>query len=105
MTMTDPAVTEEAVRDALRQVVDPELGCNLVELGLIYDLRVLGNRVAVKLTFTTRGCPMHDSLIGGVEAALSRLPGVQGVDIEVVWDPPWTPDRMSLEAKARLGCA
>lgn len=103
--MNHPVVTEEAVRDALRQVVDPELGCNLVELGLIYGLRVAGDRVWVQLTFTTRGCPMHDSLIGGVEAVLSRLPGVQGVDVEVVWDPPWTPDRMSPEAKTRLGCA
>jgi len=102
--MTTPSLTEDDVRDALRQVMDPELGFSLVDLGLVYDVEVTGNRVAVKLTFTTRGCPMHDSLVGGAEAAIRRLPGVESVAVEVVWDPPWSPEMMSPEAKAQLGC-
>lgn len=97
-------LTEAAVWDALKQVMDPELGCNLVDLGLIYGVEVEAGRVAVKMTFTTRGCPMHDSLVGGSEAMIRSLPGVAAVDVEVVWDPPWTPDMMTPEGKALLGC-
>lgn len=102
-TPQQPALTEAAVWAALRQVIDPELGCNLVDLGLIYGVEVDAGSVAVKLTFTTRGCPMHDSLVGGAEAVLWGLPGVQAVNVEVVWDPPWNPDMMTPEGKAHLG--
>lgn len=104
LPMLNPNATEGLAWKALRQVIDPELGCNLVDLGLIYDLRLEGRRVGVKLTFTTPGCPMHDSLVGGVEAALCRVPGIEEVQVEVVWDPPWNPDMLTEAGKAMLGC-
>lgn len=97
------SLDEGAVWDALKQVMDPELGCNLVDLGLVYGVAVQAGRVDLKLTFTTRGCPMHDSLVGGAEAVIRGLPGVEAVEVEVVWDPPWHPDMMTPEGKAVLG--
>jgi metal-sulfur cluster biosynthetic enzyme len=101
--MTETALTDAQVWDALRQVMDPELGINIVDLGLIYDVQVRGGEVNVKMTFTMRGCPMHGTLVAGAEAAIRPLPGVEQVNVEVVWDPPWSPEMMSAEARARLG--
>ncbi len=83
------------MRDALREVIDPELGCNIVDLGLIYGIQVEGADVSVQMTLTTPGCPMHESIAGGVKAAIQQLPGVNTVDVQVVWHPPWTPEKMT----------
>jgi len=93
--MSVPQVDESTVRETLRQVVDPEIGCNIVDLGLIYDITIDGARVDVRMTLTTRGCPMHELLVRGVQAALLALDAVEDVGVELVWDPPWHPDMMT----------
>jgi metal-sulfur cluster biosynthetic enzyme len=101
--MTTPMIDEPTVRDALRQVIDPELGCNIVDLGLLYDIQISDGKVTVRMTLTTPGCPMQESLAWGVQSALLNLEGVETVDVELVWDPPWSPDRMTDEGRAQLG--
>lgn len=96
-------LTEEAVRDALRQVVDPELGINIVDLGLVYGIEIEDGRVHIRMTLTAIGCPLSYMVDQMVKAAVREIPGVQDVEVELVWDPPWTPDRMSEEARALLG--
>jgi len=96
-------VDEQAVREALRQVMDPEIGINIVDLGLIYGLAVSAGRIAVTMTLTTPTCPMGDLLLDEVEAALGRLaPGVE-IDLEVVWEPPWSAEKMSDAARQQFG--
>jgi metal-sulfur cluster biosynthetic enzyme len=91
----ETAITEGQVLEALKQVVDPELGINLVDLGLIYDVAIAGTGVRVKMTLTTPGCPMHDSLVKGAERALGRIPGITSAAVELVWDPPWNPSMIN----------
>ncbi len=95
--------TEEQVVDALRNVIDPELGLDIVNLGLIYGVEVDGDQVHVTMTLTTPGCPLHDSMVKGAEMAVKRIPGVESASVELVWEPAWTPERMSAEARQRLG--
>lgn len=92
-----------SVEAALRRVEDPELGCNLVDLGLIYSTEIEADLVRVKMTLTTMGCPMHDSLVEGVRASLRTVPGVRAAEVEVVWDPPWDPSMMTPAGRARVG--
>jgi metal-sulfur cluster biosynthetic enzyme len=87
---TNP-LTEAAVLDALRQVLDPEIGMNIVDLGLIYDVKIVGSEVRVAMTLTTAGCPMSESIRGGAEIALLNLEGVTVANVELVFDPPWHP--------------
>ena len=96
-------ITQDDVMEALKKVMDPELGLNIVELGLIYDVNVDGNTVDVTMTLTTPGCPLHTAIARGAEAAVRSIPGVEAATVNVVWDPPWTPDRMSPEARDYLG--
>ncbi len=103
--MITPQVETAAVYSALRQVIDPELGCNVVDLGLIYDVSITGARVVVKMTLTTPGCPMHDSIAAGARYALLNLEGVEEVEVELVWDPPWHPNMMSDVGRAHVGLA
>jgi metal-sulfur cluster biosynthetic enzyme len=95
-------VTEEQVFQALSSVRDPELPLNIVDLGLIYDVSVHDDTVAVKMTLTTPGCPMHSTIKAEAEEALRKLSGIQSVKVEIVWDPPWNTDMMSEEAKRML---
>jgi metal-sulfur cluster biosynthetic enzyme len=101
--MTAPVVNEATLREILRQVVDPELDCNIVDLGLIYGLAIEGPNVTVTMTLTTPGCPMHESIAWGVKTALLNLAGVEEVEVIVVWDPPWTPARISDYGRERTG--
>jgi len=102
--MTAPLVTEEHVLDVLREVVDPELGVNIVDLGLVYRVEINGGHVHVRMTLTAPGCPLHESLTGAVQSALELLlPGVKEVSVAVVWDPPWTPERISAAGRQLLG--
>ena len=96
-------VTPEEVRDALRRVVDPELGANIVDLGLVYDVQVIGTRVFVTMTLTTPLCPMNEMIPDAVREAVGALPDVGGVDVDLVWIPPWEPQMMSRELRERFG--
>lgn len=101
--MTNTPVDLESVKNALRNCYDPEIPINIVDLGLIYELKVEGQSVLVKMTLTTRGCPAHAYLQENVRREILKVPNVKEATVEIVWDPPWTPDRMSEEAKVRLG--
>lgn len=98
-----PAVTEAALLDAIATVYDPEIPVNIYELGLIYavDFDAAG-KVRVEMTLTAPGCPSAQELPGQVREALLAVPGVEEADVEVVWDPPWDPSRMSEEARLSL---
>lgn len=94
----------EPVLEALKTVRDPEIPINLVDLGLIYELLVKkGGIVFVEMTLTTPACPVAQSMPGEVESAISTVPGVNEVRVNLVWNPPWDRDRMSEEAKLELG--
>lgn len=101
--MNATELNEQIVTDALRQVMDPEIGCNLVDLGLIYDIAITGAKVRVTMTLTTPGCPMHESLCGGVQAALLNLEGVDEAEVDLVWEPPWHPAMMTETGRAATG--
>jgi metal-sulfur cluster biosynthetic enzyme len=97
-------VTEEQVRDALRHVVDPELGINIVDLGLVYDIDVSeAGAVHIEYTLTTMGCPIGPLIEQQMQSFLAGVPGVNEVHAEMVLRPPWSPEMMSEEAKAALG--
>jgi metal-sulfur cluster biosynthetic enzyme len=98
-----PSLTEPLVLEALRLVNDPEVDCNIVDLGLIYGVRIEGSKVFISMTLTTRGCPMHESIAWGVQNALLQLEGVSDAEVDIVWDPPWSHERMTPYGRARLG--
>lgn len=89
--------------DTLATVYDPELGINLVDLGLVYRLEVRDGEASVEMTLTTPGCPMSDSMPEAVERALMDIPGITHVSVELVWEPRWLPERMTNAAKRELG--
>ncbi|MFH1780254.1 MAG: metal-sulfur cluster assembly factor [Candidatus Micrarchaeota archaeon] len=95
-------VSEQDVLNALRKVIDPELGIDVVSLGFIYGLKIEGEKVEVRMTLTFSGCPLAIDITKDVEDAVKSL-GVKSVEVVMVWDPPWTPDKMSDEAKKLLG--
>ena len=95
--------TKEEVFDALRAVEDPELGMDIVELGLLYDVEVEGPRVKVIHTLTSMGCPVGPMIQENVDQIVRAMPDVEEVDVELTWDPPWSPEKMSDDAKFILG--
>ena len=95
--------TKDDVVEALRQVEDPELGMDIVELGLFYYAEVDGGKVHVKHTLTSIGCPVGPMIQEDIHRVVSELPGVEDVEVELTWDPPWSPERMSDDAKFILG--
>jgi metal-sulfur cluster biosynthetic enzyme len=95
--------TKEEVVEALREVEDPELGMDIVELGLMYDVEVDGPKVKIVHSLTSMGCPAGPMIQEGIYEAATALPGVEDVQVELTWDPPWTPERMSDDAKFILG--
>ncbi len=103
--MNATPITETSILETLRQVVDPEIDCNIVDLGLVYGVSIESGKARVQMTLTTRGCPMHESIAWGVKNALLNLEGVEDADVEVVWDPPWHPSMMSEAGRARVGLA
>jgi metal-sulfur cluster biosynthetic enzyme len=105
--MTDPTVnmpTEEAIRAALRSVIDPEVGMNVVDLGLVYGIEIAPDRVRVAMTMTTPACPMGSMITEDAREAIRDI-APEGTDIvvDLVWDPPWSPERMSENAKRHFG--
>ena len=95
--------TRDEVIEALRQVEDPELGMDIVDLGLLYDVEVEGPRVKVTHSLTSMGCPVGPLIQEDIDRVARELPGVEDVDVELTWDPPWTPEKMSDDAKFILG--
>lgn len=88
-------VNLESITEALRAVLDPELGMSVVELGLIYGMEVEAGLVRITMTLTAQGCPLHDSLAEWVRRAIRKVPGVDDVEVTVTFDPPWTADRIN----------
>lgn len=95
--------SETEVLRALQTVYDPELGLDIVSLGLVYEVNIHDDTVQIVMTLTTPGCPMHDAIGIGAEWALKQLPGINNVEIELTWEPPWDPSRMSEAARFALG--
>jgi metal-sulfur cluster biosynthetic enzyme len=95
--------TREDVIEALRVVEDPELGRDIVELGLLYDVDVDGSKVHVTYSLTSMGCPVGPLLEQQITEAVAEMPGVETVEPELTWDPPWSPEKMSDDAKFILG--
>ncbi len=97
-------LTKELILEKLKEVIDPEIGIDVVNLGLIYDLQIRpDNTVYVKMTMTTPGCPMTMWILRAVEDKILEIPGVKDAEIELTFDPPWSPDMVSEEYKKRLG--
>lgn len=95
----DPAMVE----DLLHQVIDPEIGVNIVDLGLVYDVQINERRAEIKMTLTTPGCPLSAYMEDSVHRTLWGAPGIDDVDLEIIWEPPWSTDMMSEQAKRELG--
>jgi metal-sulfur cluster biosynthetic enzyme len=96
-------VTRDDVIEALRSVEDPELGMDIVELGLLYDVEVYEPKVHVRYSLTSMGCPAGPLIEQSIQEVVRSLPVVEDVETELTWDPPWTPDKMSDDAKFILG--
>jgi len=93
-------VTSQQVLDSLKQCMDPEIPISVVDMGLIYNVNInADNNVDIKMTMTTRGCPLHDTLVNDVKRYVTKVPGVSSVNVEIVWEPAWTPEKMSDEGK------
>ena len=99
----DVMATREEVFEALRQVEDPELGMDIVDLGLVYDVEVEGPKVKVIHSLTSMGCPVGPMIQEDIHRVTSEVPGVEQVEVDLTWDPPWTPEKMSDDAKFILG--
>ncbi len=96
-------VTPEAIQSSLEQCMDPEVPLNIVEMGLIYGIDVnTANDVNIKMTMTTQGCPLHETLVKDVTRYAKKVPGVNSVNVEIVWDPPWDMEKMSAGAKEKI---
>lgn len=93
----------EVIKDALRRVKDPELGFNIVDLGLVYSIDVEAGRVRVEMTLTSPGCPAGAQMVGEADAVLRDLDGVEDVTVDLVWEPFWTPERIDPKVRAYLG--
>ena len=96
-------VTEEAVRKALRHVKDPELNLSIIDLGLVYDVAVEEGDVHIKMSLTSPGCPSGPEIVDDAQRTVKVLDGVQNVDVEIVWEPYWTPERIDPRVRAYLG--
>ena len=96
-------VNAEDVRSSLKQCMDPEVPLSIVDMGLIYGIDVNENNdVDIKMTMTTQGCPLHETMVDDVKRYTKKVSGVNNVNVEIVWDPPWTMDKMSDDAKAMM---
>lgn len=96
--------TEEQVIEILKEIVDPEIGVNVVDLGLVYGVDIEDDgKVTVRMTLTAPGCPLHDTISRTAEMAIETLPGVTSAHVDIVWDPPWTPEMLTDEGRRLLG--
>ena len=92
------APTREQITKALDGVLDPELGMSVVDLGLVYDIAIVDGTVSILMTLTAPGCPVHDVMPDWIRRAVLAVPGVEGVDVRITFDPPWTPDRVGVRS-------
>ena len=99
----DAVVSADQVKLALRKVKDPELNLNIVDLGLVYDIRVEGSAVTVDMSLTTPACPSGPQIVGDTETAVRAVPGVTQATVNIVWSPMWSPDRIEPRIRAYLG--
>lgn len=97
-----PTLDRKEVARILKYVIDPEVGINIVDLGLVYDLRLEGERASITLTMTTPACPMSRYIMQQSEMVLSRVRGIFDVDVDLVWDPPWSPVMIEPEVRAHM---
>jgi metal-sulfur cluster biosynthetic enzyme len=97
------APTADQVREALKVVVDPELGINIVDLGLVYDVKVEDEVVKITYTLTTMGCPVGPLIEQQMQQVLTTIPGISNIESEMVFNPPWSPELMSEEARLAMG--
>lgn len=96
-------VTSQQILESLKQCMDPEIPISVVDMGLIYGVNInADNKVDIKMTMTTRGCPLHDTLVTDVKRYVTKVPGVSDVSVEIVWEPAWTPEKMSDEGKKMI---
>ena len=96
-------VSADQIRSSLKQCMDPEVPLSIVDMGLIYGIDVSDNNdVNIKMTMTTKGCPLHDTMVDDVTRYAKKVAGVNNVQVDIVWDPPWSMDKMSDEAKAKM---
>ncbi len=107
-TLGNSTLTQDEVLNALKQCYDPEIPVNIVDLGLIYDIRIDAapdnqQDVTVDMTLTAQGCPEHVNISAQVKSRVEQLPSVRNANVNVVWNPPWTPERLSPEARKQLG--
>jgi metal-sulfur cluster biosynthetic enzyme len=103
MSDIDPVISDDQVRLALRRVKDPELNLNIMDLGLVYDIRVEGAKVNVDMTLTSPGCPSGPEIMTDAEKEVRAIPGVEDVTVNLVWTPFWTPEKMEPRVRAYLG--
>jgi metal-sulfur cluster biosynthetic enzyme len=97
------SITEDQIKASLKQCMDPEIPISIVDLGLIYGISISEkNDVNIKMTMTTKGCPLHDTMVDDVKRYTRKVSGVNSVDVDIVWDPPWSMDKISDEAKAMM---
>ncbi len=97
------AATKTDVRKALKKVIDPEIGINIVDMGLIYEVKVEQDVALVRMTLTVPGCPLANMLTMQAQKAAQGVEGIKDAKVELTWDPPWNPKMMSDEAKRKLG--
>jgi metal-sulfur cluster biosynthetic enzyme len=103
MVRSSVMLDQEVIYESLKQIYDPEVGINIVDMGLIYSLDIEGSKVGITMTLTSPGCPAGPQILGQVDSALKALEGIEDVDIQVVWSPPWSPDMLSEDARDQLG--
>jgi metal-sulfur cluster biosynthetic enzyme len=103
MPDVEPVVSDDMVRLALRRVKDPELNLNIMDLGLVYDIKVEGAKVNVDMTLTSPGCPSGPEIMTDAEKEVRSIPGVEDVTVNLVWTPFWTPEKMEPRVRAYLG--
>lgn len=101
--MTTATLNEDAVRKALRVVQDPELNLSIVDLGLVYDIEVEDGTVRINMTLTSPGCPAGAQIVSDANRVAKALDGVKDVDIQIVWEPYWTPEKIDPKVRALLG--
>jgi len=102
--MSNGLITKDQVYLQLKKCMDPEIPINIVDLGLIYGVEIIKEKdVDIKMTMTTRGCPLHNTMVNDVKKSVSKIDGVGNINVEIVWDPPWSIDKMDPKAREVLG--
>jgi len=102
--MSKAQISQEQVYTALKKCMDPEIPVNVVDLGLIYGIKINEeNNIDIEMTMTTRGCPLHDTLVSDVKRYVGKIDGVKNVNVSIVWDPPWSMEKMDPSVREKLG--